>query len=220
MSVQPGAGYDAHGEPTVPRPLFLVSMLLLASCGGGGDDPGPIVFVGDSITALWNYPNEFPPGQTLTELVPNSIAIGYAGQTSVEIATHFSAAVLSLNPSAVVIEAGTNDLIQLPPDGITPTTDAISTMAEEAAAQGARVLIANIPATSIPQDNVTAAAITAFNQQLRTLCSASGYTYLNYQAVLQLPDGAQNPADFGPDGIHPNPAGFKAMLAVLEAAGI
>lgn len=204
--------------------IFLALLAaIISGCQGDttvAPDPGPVVFIGDSITAIWNNPNEFPPGKTLTELVPNSIAIGYPGQTSIEIATHFSVAVISLHPSAVVIEAGTNDFVQLPPDGITPTTDAISTMAEEAAAQGARVLVANIPATSMPQYNVTVADIANFNHQLRELCKTHGYTYLNYQAVLQLPDGAQNTADFGSDGIHPDPAGFAAMWTVLEAAGL
>jgi lysophospholipase L1-like esterase len=189
----------------------------LAGCGGESQTPdgtlpaaesdtasGPVVFIGDSITNHWNNPEVTIP--TLSQLVPGSIIDSYPGQTSVQIAPHLASA-LALHPSAVVIEAGTNDVIQF----ATPSIDSINTMAEEANAAGALVMIASIPATAIPQYGVTAADIATFNASLRDMCAAYGYTYLNFQVVLELPDGAENPADFEYDGIHPDAAGYAVM---------
>jgi lysophospholipase L1-like esterase len=216
-------------ESRLPRRWVVAAVIasaMLAACGGSDNavqdppssasssgDGGPVVFVGDSITAHWNMPDVANP--TISELVRDSVVVSYPGQTSVEIAAQFPQAVLfALHPSVVVIEAGTNDMIQ----SDNPNTNAISEMANLATYEGARVLIASIPSTSIPQYGVTAGDIALFNLDLRYLCQSYGYTCLDYQAALQLPDGSQNMADFEPDGIHPNAAGYTAMWAVLHPA--
>lgn len=194
----------------------IAALLTLTACDGGSEPPsvdptGRIVFVGDSITAHWFMPDVANP--TLAELVPGSIDDGVGGATSQELDSSFSGTVLPHDPSVVVIEAGTNDLIHRPTD---TTTVYIQDMAKLAAQAGARVLVASVPQTSMPQYNVSADRIAAFNAELQTFCGEYGYTYVNYQAALQLPDGSQDAADFAPDGVHPNATGYAAMWAVLQ----
>lgn len=204
---------------SLPWVLTIIVLAMLAACGGSDNaspDPpaaprGPVVFVGDSITAHWNDPTAVNP--TITELVPHSVAVAYPGQTSVQIAAQFPQAVLfGLHPSVVVIEAGTNDVIHLN----NASANAISEMANLATYEGARVILTTIPATSIPQYEVPAEEIAGFNLDIRYLCESYGYTCVDYQAALQLPNDIENMADFEPDGIHPNEAGYTAMWAVLK----
>ena len=196
------------------------------------------VFVGDSITEHWYLPEIANP--TLAELLPGSIDAGVPGQTSWQMVNRISS-VLAGYPSVVVIEAGTNDLVQIGVYNETHTPlhapasiSYIEDMANQAAGvdadqpagagayrvagAGPRVLIASVVETSMPQYNVSAADIARFNDALRQFCQTAGYTYVDYQHALQLPDGTQDPADFAADGIHPNDTGYGAMWPVLQAA--
>lgn len=201
------------------RWVFIIALGMLTACDGSSDPPvvdpvGPIVFVGDSITAHWGMADAANP--TLAELVPGSINDGVGGATSKQLDFAFATTVLPQHPSVVVIEAGTNDLIHTPPEQL--TTVYIQSMANSASQAGARVLIASVLQTSMPQYGVTADEVTRFNGELQTLCGLYGYTYVNYQTVLQLPDGSQDMADFYPDGVHPDATGYAIMWPVLQAA--
>src|SRR5215469_14893200 len=107
-------------------------------------------------------------------------------------------------------------LNDMAPD-LQPSIGNVAAMADMAAHAGIRVLIASVPQTSILAHNVTEGDINEFNNGLVQLCAAHGYTYVNYSSALQT-DHRQNTADFMPDGIHPNAAGYAAMWAVLERA--
>lgn len=206
--------------------LLVCALLVISACDGGSvamQPMGPVVFIGDSITERWGVPAAADP--TLEVLVPHSINAGVDGQTSWQMLARFSTDVLSAHPGIVVIEAGTNDLSEW---GIShsqaftgdpwpfPTVDSIASMAEQASASGARVLIASVIQTSMPQFNVSAGDVAAFNEALRALCHSYGYAYLDYQAALELRNGRQNSSDFIYDQVHPNEAGFHAMWIVLD----
>ncbi len=204
----------------------LIAFLALSGCGGGASVVLPpvsmhntVVFMGDSITARWGQSAYADP--TLVQLVPGSFNEAISGQNSNQMLARFVTDVIALHPTIVVIEAGTNDLAEVTnynrsPPGPPATINAIAQMADEAQGVGARVLIASVIETSMPQYEVSAAMITDFNDQLQMLCADYGYTYLNYQAVLQV-NGQQNPADFVSDQVHPSVAGFNLMWGVLQA---
>ena len=56
----------------------------------------------------------------------------------------------------------------------------------------------------------SAGDVSRFNAQLLELCRTYGYGYLEYQRILELPDGQQDESLFLPDHIHPNAAGYFA----------
>jgi lysophospholipase L1-like esterase len=218
-------------------PASITIAILLAACDSSGSYPPlsssnigasqtrvPVVFIGDSITLQWNIVGH----PYLTQLVPGAINAGVGGETSAEQLARFQVDVIDVHPDAVVIEAGTDDLLYADDpdfytgplndmDDVVPTINNIWLMSDAAQKAGIRVLIASLPVTSIPSRHVSAAAVADFNRKLISLCEAYGYVYVNHQSALQI-DGRQNMADFLPDGIHPNAAGYDVMWPVLRAA--
>jgi len=209
-------------------------LILAALVGCGGSDPpadppattssaaaarpGPVVFIGDSITALWGGPiaEAVPPADpSLEELVPGAIDAGVAGQTSAQMLERFGADVLTHRPSVVVILAGTNDICDA---GDSASTADVATMADEAAAAGAKVIIGTVPpvvsSSSCPLRTMEAAQ--RFNAEVVDLVGAHGYGLADYFGAMVNADGSQNASLFDSDGIHPNAAGFSVMWGVLE----
>lgn len=208
--------------------------LILSACGSGGETQapqsltpppppaqitGPVIFMGDSITEFWESGPFTVPSPKLSELVPGSVNAGHAGNRTDEMLARFQADVLDKHPSIVVILGGTNDIRQLE----APTTDNINTMADRAAASGARVIIGLVPPASISLyptrfDQATNDAhIRAFNQQLRTMAAGFGYLVVDYYSALSNADGSQDAALFvSGDLIHPNADGYRAMWPILR----
>lgn len=179
---------------------------------------GPVVFIGDSITQFWDWGGP-DPGIPLAQLVPGEINAGIAGNLTSQMLARFQTDVLSHNPSVVVILGGVNDILKTP----SPTIDNIASMAEQASAQGATVVIGLVmPVTGYWQppyeyDSTAAgdAAIQDWDQQLRDLAAAYGYHTVDYYDAVLLPDGSQNTTLFV-DGLHPDAAGHLAMWSVLH----
>lgn len=183
---------------------------------------GPIVFVGDSITQFWDWGGFIVPNPTLSVLISGEVNDGISGDRTDAMLARFDA-VLAQHPGVVVILGGTNDLRQLE----NPTVDNIATMAEEATAAGARVILGTVPPADVslyptsdaPTEAVNMARIQTFNVQLRALAAAYGYVVVDYYSVMVNPDGTQNQGLFVPaDLIHPNVAGYHIMWTMLKPA--
>lgn len=170
---------------------------------------GPVVFIGDSITARW---------ADLTTLVPDSVNVGVSGQTSVQMLARFQDDVLALHPSVVVIDAGINDISHLSD----PSIDSVTEMASEASAAGAKVVIctllpsshwiANSPVATEEQGQYD---IRLFNGQLLLMADAYGYIVVDYYHSFIETNWAPNPSLFV-DYIHPNDAGYALMWSILK----
>lgn len=173
-----------------------------------------LIFMGDSITEIWAAadPDVFGPGR---------LCRGISGQTSPQMLVRFQADVMRLQPRAVHLLAGTNDIA----GNTGPTTPhrylcAMEAMVALAQGQGIAVLLGLIPpARQMPwnRELVRAPWIAELNAHLRLFADAKKCVVVDYHTALADANG-ELPAHFSHDGVHPNRRGYVAMRPVLEAA--
>jgi len=176
-----------------------------------------VVFIGDSITDLWDLAKFFPGKPYINR--------GIGGQVTAQMLLRFHQDVVDLKPAAVVIFAGINDLhgaLQRESDeGIEANWEAMADMAE---AHRIKVVFASI----MPVNNYTDNArdmladrdpkrIRALNAWLAAFCRRRGYALADYHKVTVDKDGLLR-ADLTRDGLHPVPQGYALMAPVAEAA--
>lgn len=174
-----------------------------------------VVFMGDSITDAWGHPTGvFFPGEPY-------INRGISGQTTPQMLIRFWPDVIALQPKAVVILAGTNDIAgNTGPSTPTMIQDNLMAMADLATANGIRVVLASIlPAATYPWQPGTdpRAQISAMNAWMRDYCAQKGYIYLDYYSAMVNPEQGMK-KDLTIDGVHPNAAGYAVMTPLAEKA--
>ncbi len=175
---------------------------------------GRIVFMGDSITQLWGLaePQDFGPSR---------VNRGISGQTTPQMLLRFKQDVLALKPAAVHILAGINDVAgNTGPTTLEDVQNNIMSMVELAKAHGVTVILA----TPLPADRFTwapqmkpAPTVIAYANWIRQYAAEQDLIVADYYPVLATPEGGLKP-DLGPDGVHPNKAGYALMKPILEAA--
>jgi lysophospholipase L1-like esterase len=170
------------------------------------------VFMGDSITFLWDGAN---PGLFGDEYVDR----GISGQTTEQMLLRFRQDVIDLHPAAVHILAGTNDLLQLG-GAVTlqDITEDIRSMVELAGANRIAVVLATVPpwgrSVGTPPKR---AALLAFNSWLRTYARQRKLALADYFEVLVDKSGSFNPG-LTVDGVHPTTQGFALMEPLAGVA--
>ncbi len=173
-----------------------------------------VVFLGDSITEGWAADGGFFPGKPYVNR-------GIGGQTTAQMLIRFRQDVVKLEPAAVVILAGTNDIAENGgPTTLEAIEDNLQSMAELARFNGIQVVLASVlPASDYPwrPGLHPADKISALNRWIARYCVKNHLVYLNYYAALV--DGAHGlRADLTDDGVHPAPAGFAVMAPLAEKA--
>ena len=176
--------------------------------------PPQVVFIGDSITENWVGLDPALFGQT-------RLGRGISGQTSPQLLVRFWQDVIALNPRVVHIMVGTNDIA----GNTGPTTpeaykNAVRAMVSLAQANGIVVILGSIP----PADTFGWATqhqpkpwIAGLNGWLKDYAAQRGAIYADYFTPLAGPNGELR-AEYGPDGVHPNAAGYAVMRPVAEKA--
>lgn len=134
---------------------------------------------------------------------------------------------LAYKPALAVIDCGTNDIYFTSSTDLSPLFE----MVAEAQAAGARVIVGTLPPNAYtllchpnPSQGVNNPATSAeqealhaqWNSEIRAGAEVYGYTVADYYPAMLLENGAQNPALFLPDGVHPVAAGYAVMWDVLE----
>lgn len=203
------------------------------------------IFVGDSITWQWgrregeysktNYPLkiDFNPaymvdnGSTVTVYfhpgffsANGYIDKGISGQNTTQMKARFKKDVLDLNPIAVVIMGGTNDLAQgVTKDDIVAN---IASMAADATAADIKVVLCSVTPNNstyskLTNPNTKGAHIIQLNTMLQALCTEKGYTYCNYWNSLVADDGLSlHPNYCLYDLLHPGPDGYDVMEPIIK----
>lgn len=174
-----------------------------------------VVFMGNSITEGW-------ASQRPEFFEANRIAgRGISGQTTPQMLIRFTPDVLDLQPKAVVILAGTNDIAgNTGYASLKMITDNIRAMAELARANDIKVILSSIlPVYSYPWSPKIKAVerIAEVNQWMQAYAEANGFVYLDYfPALADEQQGLKQ--EYSGDGVHPNDLGYETMEPlVLEA---
>lgn len=180
------------------------------------------VFMGDSITDLWQQPRfgGFFPGK-------NYVNRGISAQTTPQMLIRFRPDVVALKPKVVVILAGTNDIAgNTGPMTNEDIQNNLASMAELARANNIRVVLASITPVSAYHAAPDAAPqttrrpverIKAINDWMKAYAAANKHVYLDYYSAMIDSTGMLK-SEFSADDLHPNAAGYKVMAPLAEAA--
>lgn len=179
------------------------------------ETPTRVVFMGNSITdGWWNTDSLFFKNNRY-------IGRGIGGQTTAQMLVRFRADVIDLQPKAVVILAGTNDIAQnngyIAPENILGN---IISMTELAKANNIDVVLCSIlPAYEYgwrkglePADKII-----ALNKMIKEYADRHNLTYVDYHSALK---DARNglPEKYSKDGVHPTMDGYKIMERLISEA--
>jgi lysophospholipase L1-like esterase len=178
-----------------------------------------VVFLGDSITDAWRL-NEYFTGRDFVNR-------GIGGQTTQQMLARFRQDVASVNPKAVVILGGTNDIAA--GISINQIEDNLTMIGDLAKAHGIKVVFASIlPVNDYHKDadpqfektpNRPPATIQAINRWIQAHCQSEGFVYMDYFSSM-IDSAGMMQADLSDDGLHPNAKGYRVMSTVaLEAIG-
>ncbi len=178
-----------------------------------------VVFMGDSITD--NLHNArfggFFPGQPY-------INRGISGQTTAQMLLRFYPDVIALQPKAVVIFAGTNDIgANLGPVTLESVENNLAAMADMARAHGIKVIMASLtPVCDLPGKNPMTPGrppetINQLNRWIKDYVAKENLVFLDYFSVTMDEKGLFR-ADMTDDGLHPTVKGYEAMNPLAEKA--
>jgi lysophospholipase L1-like esterase len=172
-------------------------------------DQGAVVFVGDSLTGGWkSLARDFPKLKVANR--------GLGGDVSRGVLWRFQEDVLDLNPKAVVICIGNNDLTAMgrPADMLSNLADTLA-MAQ-AARPGMPVVLCSIPSSANPKAPVKAGDRQAMNEGIRKLASEHKHTrFCDLFAATANADGSPKPEYFADDKLHLSDAGHAKWAELL-----
>ena len=178
-------------------------------------DQKRIVFMGDSITEFWSVidPDYFS--------VKSYINRGISGQTTPQMLIRFRADVIALQPTAVVILAGINDIAgNTGPSSIEMIWDNIFSMVELAKINNIKVILCSVlPAYDFPwkPNQEPIEKIKALNEIIKNYAKANNIVYVDYYSVM-VDDRQGLKAKYSNDGVHPNKTGYQIMEPIVEKA--
>ncbi len=189
------------------------------------------IFIGDSITQLWELPVCFE--STGLRLVNR----GISGDEMQYISKRFSADVLQLQPRCCVLLGGINDSWNLdynPPlqrmgesleslvARVTSYFDEIISLSEKTNVKLAICSILPVEKVYQGEDGKRLKYIHRVNQYLQRRCQEKGLLYVDYytamidkDSVSEVSDGALMTPGLTHEGLHPNSKGYAIMKEIL-----
>lgn len=174
-----------------------------------------VVFMGNSITQGWveTHPEFFKKNAY--------IGRGISGQTTPQMLIRFRQDVIALQPKAVVILAGTNDIAgNTGPSTLEMIIDNLASMAEVARANNIKVILCSVlPAYNYPwkkgmKPNIK---IPQLNEMIKAYAAQKGFVYLDFFSAMN--DGKNGmKAEYSYDGVHCTAKGYEVMENLVQPA--
>ncbi|MFA6118048.1 MAG: GDSL-type esterase/lipase family protein [Sphingomonas sp.] len=176
-----------------------------------------VVFLGDSITDLWDLSKAFPGKPYVNR--------GIGSQVTAQMLLRFHQDVIGLHPSAVVILAGVNDLNGVLQRETEQQIEAnYEAMADLADRHGIAVVFGSVMPVNNYTDNARdmlkerdPAMIRALNAWLKAFCRTRGYGFADYHAAMTDERGLLQ-RELTRDGLHPLANGYARMVPIAQAA--
>lgn len=177
-----------------------------------------VIFLGNSITDNWASmrPEFFKKYGFLGR--------GIGGQVTPQFLVRFREDVVNLNPTAVIINGGTNDIAENQNKYDEDFTfGCIQSMAEIARANDIKVYISSVtPAAAYPwRPAITDVSqkVVSLNNRLQQYAKDNKFTYIDYYSAMC--DSEHNNGmklGLSSDGIHPTNAGYEIMEEIVLKA--
>ena len=182
------------------------------------NEPDRVVFMGNSITEGWSFLDK--------DFFKNNPFVnrGIGGQTTPQMLIRFKPDVVNLNPKAVVILAGINDIAgNTGPITIENTAENIISMAEIAKANEIKVFICStLPAIDFPWSPgmEPGPKVVKLNTILKNYCDSNNIPYVDYFSAMSDEKGGLKVPEYttADDLVHPNLAGYKVMEKIILKA--
>ena len=174
-----------------------------------------IVFIGNSVIEGWGL---LSPSFFKTNVFVNR---GIGGQTTPQMLIRFKPDVVNLNPKAVVIMGGINDIARNTGRiTIANTAENIISMAELAIANAVIVYICStLPAIDFPWSPGLnpSEKVVKLNTILKTYCHKNNATYIDFYNTMSDSVGGLKVPKYtsSEDLVHPNLAGYKVMENIV-----
>lgn len=175
-----------------------------------------VVFLGNSITEGWVQ------NDSAFFADHGYIGRGISGQTSTQLLLRFRQDVVALDPEAVVIHIGTNDVAEN--TGIYYpefTMGNIESMVEIARSNGIKVILAAVvPSTKFEWNRALgdrSKQIVELNKLIQTYALKNNIPYVDYHTAMKNEENGMD-ADTAPDGVHPSLEGYQMMERLVIPA--
>ena len=182
---------------------------------GQSREKGRVVFLGDSITDGWKLAQYFPGKPYVNR--------GISGQTTPQMLVRMFPDVISLQPAALIILAGTNDIARnTGPETADMIEDNFRAMSELAEKHGIKVILCLLlPVSDYTTSKQTSrrppADILKLNDWLRNYATEIHAPVADYYSAL-LDDHGMLRQGYSDDGLHPNDRGYTVMAPIATAA--
>jgi len=168
-----------------------------------------VVFIGSSTIDNWDKKGVFFPGK-------HYVNRGIGGQTSREVLERFPQDVIQLQPKAVLIQIGSNDIAaKMTMDEI---KGKVKQMIQISNMYGIKVILASLnPTCGNVSKSRPPEVFMAYNAWLKSYAEENGHTYVDYYSYLVGPDGYFR-KELNLDCLHANAAGYAIMSPLTEVA--
>ena len=176
---------------------------------------GRVVFMGDSITDHWDLAKYFPGKPYVNR--------GIGGQTTMQMVVRMHPDVIHLQPAAVILLAGTNDIARnTGPETLEMVEDNIRAMCELAETHHIKIILCLLtPISDYTKSKQTEhrppADIVKLNHWIESYAPDVHAVIADYYAAL-VDDKGMLREGFSEDGLHPNARGYELLAPVAEAA--
>jgi lysophospholipase L1-like esterase len=179
-----------------------------------------VVLMGDSITDNMHNTQRFGP------FFPGKPYLnrGIGGQVTAQMLLRFYPDVIALQPRAVVIFGGTNDIGgNIGPVPLEATENNLAAMADMARANGIKVVMATVmPVCDMPAKQAMTPgrppeSILTLNRWIKSYAAAHGLVLLDYFSAT-VDDKGFLRSDITEDGLHPTAKGYEIMNPLAENA--
>jgi lysophospholipase L1-like esterase len=176
---------------------------------------GEVVFMGDSITELWNLSKFFPGNPYVNR--------GIGGQTTSQMLVRMFQDVIDLHPTAFILLAGTNDIAHNNgPETAKMAEENIQALTELAQMHHIKVILCSLtPVSDYTSYKQTVqrlpSQILQLNQWIKSYAATAQATFCDYYSALVYDKGMLK-AIYSDDGLHPNDRGFAVLAPVAKDA--